>query len=143
MQQRGRKSSAALVIVDEEVTGIAQVMAPAGLSDAERQEWLALVNSRPADWFGTQHIPMMVEYVRHVCRGHVIDEQLRLFDKDWLETDDGLRRYEKFVGMALKNAGMIKTLATSMRLTQQTVYHKDKAGMGPPKAKKLWQREPS
>ena len=141
MNQRGRKSMAALAVVDGSAA-ISPIMAPAGLTQAELQVWLALVNSKSTDWFGTEHVPLMVEYVRHVCRGHVVDTQLRVFTDEWLATDEGLKRYKDLSGIATKTAAMIKTLATSMRLTQQTVYHKDKAGMGP-KRGKVWQREPS
>ena len=102
-----------------------------------------MVNSKPADWFGLEHVPIMVEYVRHVCRGYVVAGQLEVFTNEWLATDEGLKRFKDLSGIANKTAAMVKTLATSMRLTQQTVYHKDKAGMGPGKGTgKVWQREP-
>lgn len=141
MNQRGRKSSAALAVVDDQDMSLARIMPPSGLSQAERQVWMALVNSKPADWFGIEHVPLMVEYARHVCRGHVVAGQLDAFTDEWLATDDGLRRFKDLSGIANKTASMVKTLATSMRLTHQAVYHKDKAGMGPNRAGKVWQRE--
>ena len=35
------------------------------------------VQSTPADWFGPEHIPVLVEYARHVCLGHVVDAELK------------------------------------------------------------------
>jgi hypothetical protein len=142
MIQRGRKSSSALAVVDD-LTGVSPAVAPPCLSDAERGVWVETVNSKPVDWFGTEHIPLLVEYVRHVCRASVIDEQMRAFDAERLATKEGLIRYEKLTSMAIKTAGMVNRLCTSMRLTHQAIYHPDKVGMGPGKGngRKLWQRE--
>ena len=141
MNQRGRKSMASLAVVDGGLAGIAPIAAPPGLTDAERGVWQATVESKPADWFGSEHIPLMVEYVRQVCRGHVIDAQIKAFDEAWLATDEGLARFEKLTTLGTKTAGMIARLATNMRLTHQSVWRADKAGLGVSKGKKLWQRE--
>ena len=141
MNQRGRKSSASLVAVSG--PGIAPLMVPPGLTEGERGVWLATVNSKPADWFGTEHIEMLVDYARNVCRGHVVDAQLKAFDPEWMATDNGLRRWALLVGTAAKLSGVTNTLMRSMRLTHQSVYRADKAGMGPGKGTgKVWQREP-
>jgi hypothetical protein len=140
MNQRGRKSATALTVVDTG-PGVSPLAIPPGLSQAERGVWLATVNSKPVDHFRSEHVPLLVEYVRHVCRGHVIDEQLRAFDKEWLATDEGIKRYEKLSGMANKTAGMINRLACSMRLTQHSTYRNDK--VIPKPGRRLWQREPS
>jgi hypothetical protein len=140
MNQRGRKSAAALAVVDEG-PGLQPIMPPKDLTPAERGVWLEIVNNKPADWFGTEHGPMLVELVRHVCRGSVIDQQIRLFDPEWLKTDEGLRRYDRLVSMGAKVAGVVQTYMRSMRLTHQAIYHKDKASMGPGKGRKLWDRE--
>ena len=83
----------------------------------------------------------MVEYVRHVCRGHVIDGQIRAIDSELLATEDGLRRYERLSGIATKTAGVIKALATSMRLTHAAVYSTKAAALSEKPKGKLWQRE--
>jgi hypothetical protein len=140
MNQRGRKSAAALAVVPDQ-PGVPALAVPPGLTQAERNVWLATVNSQPADHFGIEHVPILVEYARHVCRSHVIDEQLKGFDPEWLATDEGVRRYEKLSGVAIKTAGMIQRLATTMRLTHQSRYRADK--VIPKPGRKLWQREPS
>jgi len=111
------------------------------LTQGERGVWLATVNSKPADWFGTEHVPILIEYVRCVCRAQVVDGQLKAFDDAWLATDDGLARFEKLTSIATKTAGMINRLATAMRLTQQATMRADK--VHPKPGRKLWQREPS
>ena len=132
---------ASLAVVDANQGGVSPLMPPPGLTDGERGVWLGIVNSKPADWFWMEHVPMLIDYSRQVCRGHVIDAQIKAFEPEWMTTDDGLKRYEKLIGMAAKLSGVQNTLLRSMRLTHQAVYRKDKAGMGPGKGKKLWRRE--
>ena len=101
---------------------------------------MATVNGKPSNFFRSDHVPILVEYVRAVCRGHVIDEQLRVFDAEWLATDDGLKRYERLSSLANQTAGTVLRLATSMRLTPSSIYRPDKAGTDKPSGK-LWRRE--
>jgi len=142
MKQRGRTSLAALSVVGESSAAAIALMPPPGLTPAEKGVWLQTVNSKPTDWFGSENVPVLVEYVRQVCRGHVLADQIKDFDAAWLATDDGLKRYERLQGLSLKTAGMIQKLATTMRLTQQSIYRADKIGLQKTKSK-LWQREPS
>ena len=83
----------------------------------------------------------MVDYVRHVCKADVIDAQLKIFEPQWLAADDGLKRYETLIRLSVKISGAIKALATSMRLTPQTIYRADKVGLSKGPNGKLWQRE--
>jgi hypothetical protein len=136
MNQRGRKSAAALAVVDEGST--VGISVPPGLTAAERVVWMTTVASKPGDWFGSEHVPILVEYVRCVCRAQVIDGQLRAFDAAWLATDEGLARFEKLTALAIKTAGMINRLATSMRLTQQATVRAEKVHAKP--AGRIWQR---
>jgi len=140
VNQRGRKSAAALVVVDESKDGLAPIMPPPSLSPAERTVWLATVNSKPRDWFGTEHIPLLVEYVRHVSKAAFIDAQIKVCQES-LGSDEDLDRYDRLLRLASKESQSIKVLATSMRLTQHSVYQKDK--VIPKPGRRLWQREPS
>lgn len=139
MKQRGRKSASSLVTVSE--VGLGPMPPPAGLTQAERGVWLTIVNGRPADYFGIEHGPLMVEYCRHVCRSHVIAGQLAAIDEDVLATPEGLVRYEKLTGMAAKVAQIIKVLATAMRLTHSAVYSTKAAALAEKPQGKIWQRD--
>src|SRR5580765_6940490 len=108
MNQRGRKSAAALTVVGDRLPGSASALpVPPTLSPAERLVWMATVSAKPGDWFGMEHVPLLVEYCRHVCRGHVVDQQLKAFDPEWLKTDEGLRRYQALSAIAYQIAGMV------------------------------------
>ena len=78
------------------------------LSDAERAVWMATVNSKPADWFGLEHVPLLVDYVRHICKADVFDAQIKAFEPHWLATDDGLRRYGKLIDLSVKTSAAIR-----------------------------------
>lgn len=91
--------------------------------------WVATVNARPADWFGSEHIPLLVNYVRHSVRADILAEQLREFDPAWLSDDDGLKRYERISKMARDETNAINVLARAMRMTHQSLYRADKAAV--------------
>ena len=113
---------------------------PTGLSLAERAVWLRSVNGKPSDYFGSEHVAMLVDYCRLVCRLDVIDQQLREFQPEWMATEDGLKRYEKLANLGARLSGAAHTLARGMRLTHQAVNRADKVQTKP--AGRIWQREP-
>jgi len=82
---------------------------------------------------------MLVDYCRHVVKADVIDAQIKQFDPEWLNENDGLKRYDRLLAMAHRESQIINTLARSMRLTHQASYRADKAV--PKNGRKLWQRD--
>ena len=121
-----RKSAAALAIA-QTYSVVCRVHPPADLTDTQRSIWLATVNSRPADWFGDEHVPLLLEYVRHIETSNELAKQINAFDSAWLAEDDGLKRYDKLVRLRAVETAAINTLARSMRLTHQSLYRADKA----------------
>jgi len=143
MQQAGRKSAAALSVVSA-VTSLARIAPPGVLTDSERALWLSTVNSKPAEWFGDEHVPMLAEYVRHVTTAELLTGQIAAFKTEWLIADDGPKRYEILLRMRARETGMVNTLARAMRLTQQSIYRADKAATLSGKGggrRKPWQSE--
>lgn len=126
MTQRGRKSLAALAVVSAEV-GAPRALPPAGLTPAQRVIWMETVTSKPAEWFGPEHIPILEAYCRHVVTGRMLSEQIETFDPAWMEDDDGLRRFDRLLAMHTRETGRVNELARAMRLTQQSIYRADKA----------------
>jgi hypothetical protein len=142
----GRKSVAELSVVGAAGTFAAtsRVAPPSGLTQAQRGIWLATVNSKPAEWFGDEHVPMLVEYVRHVTTSDMLTKEIESSDPKWMKSDEGMRRMKDLTTMRAREAGCINTLARSMRLTQQSVYNAQKAatlaGKGA-RGRKPWQQE--
>ncbi len=140
MNQRGRKSAASLAVVPTQV-GAPRALPPAGLTPAQRVVWLEAVNAKPSEWFGPEHVPVLEAYCRHVVTGRALAELIEKFDPEWLNDDDGLKRYDRLLAMHTRETGRVNELARAMRLTQQAIYRADKAATLSKKgrASKPWQ----
>lgn len=140
MADRGRKSAASLSVVGA-VSLVQRLAPPADLTPEQRSVWLVTVNSKPAEWFSPEHAPLLTEYVRHIVTSQVLTKQIEDFDPEWFGDDDGLKRYDRLTGMRAREAGVINTMARSMRLTHQAIYRPDKASLskGSGASRKPWQ----
>jgi hypothetical protein len=141
MAQRGRKSAAALAIAAP-VYGLTRLPPPSALTAAQRGVWLAIVNSRPAEWFGPEHQALLTQYCRHKVNSDVLADRLEQFDPEWLGDDEGLKRYERLCSMMEKETRALNALSRAMRLSQQAMYERDRAKTLERQAKgrKPWQR---
>lgn len=138
MAQRGRKSAASLAVVADrsEVVGfIKRAQPPRELSDEEAGVWLDVVNSMPATWFGKETYPLLVQYCRHVIRANRVAQLINNVEsQDNIDVSD----YGKLLTMAARETLTMTTLATKMRIAQQSTLARGdkKAGVG---MKKPWQ----
>lgn len=141
MAARGKQSAASLAIVS--TTGIDQRLAPpATLTPAQKAEWVSIINSRPADWFGEENAASLVQYCRHKVQADLIAAKLESFNPDWLDDEDGLKRYDKLSAMLERETRTINALMRSMRLTQQSTIRADKViPQESSKGKKPWQKD--
>ena len=135
MKQRGRKSGLSVVRGD----GISAVDRPeplAELTNKQRIEWILIVNSLPADFFPPHSHNVLAQYCRHVvaCR-HVSlligqmevvldDEETRLRGTTPNTTD--IDDYNRLLKMQERESRVLMSLATKMRLTQQSTILPDK-----------------
>jgi hypothetical protein len=143
MIQRGKKSVASLGVVDTSVRGLTRLQAPSALCAEQKAIWAAAVNSKPADWFTDEHIPMLEAYTSHVMQKNNLQRMLDSFDLSWALEDEGLKRLEKLQKMHRVQTQAIENLMRAMRLTHQSQYRADKASTldKSAKGKKPWQRE--
>ena len=115
---------------------------PADLTPAQRHAWLTVVNSRAADWFSPEHEALLKQYVRHKVNSDLLSQQIADFDPKWLADEDGMKRYDKLLGMLARETLALNTMARSMRLTHQSVYRADSAKARPVgNNRKPWQVE--
>lgn len=113
-----RPSSASLSIVP--VSSLQRLDPPCDLTDSEAELWVAVVESKPADWFQADSAPLLKEYVRAV----VMSDRLSLLVEAALAGDAGED------GLGLKDALRLRdmeskrvaSLGTKLRLTQQSRY---------------------
>lgn len=99
---------------------------------------MSVVNTRPADYFTADTLPLLRSYVRHCLQASKIDEELaKISDQPFLThvADDpgGTPVYvgelfDRLTKMRERESRAITALARSMRLTQQAQVHPKTAG---------------
>lgn len=123
MIQRGRKSAAKLAVIHGGGAAGQRPEPPEHLTDAQKEEWWAVVNRMPADWFPRETHAMLAQYCRHVARAGDIATVLdRMINSKKMDA----RVYEKLLRQEMAQSRAICTLATKMRLSQQSTYDKSK-----------------
>lgn len=136
MGTRGRKSAASLMIAAlAPVETIERQRPPHDLTDEEVEVWAAVVNSEPADWFSPATVPVLAQYCRHVIQARRIGQLIERATSDQaLEIGD----YDRLLKMQERESRAIKSLATTMRISQQaTTNHR--GNKRPSAARKPWE----
>jgi hypothetical protein len=120
MTQRGRKSADALVAEAVALQPAERPDAPYDLNDEQAEEWWAVVNRMPPNWFPRETHGMLAQYCRHVVRGRKVsqmaDEMEKLRGTDQFNFDV----YRQLLAEEEKQTRTIASLATRMRITQQS-----------------------
>lgn len=138
MEQRGRKSAAALsVISGDGITSIGRPDPLPGLTARQVQVWREVVNRLPADWFPAETLPLLAQYCRHVVEAERLALMIdQLTEKGQFDLGD----YDLLLRMHEREGRAASSLATRMRLTQQATYSARKS-TGRPKGRKPWDVE--
>lgn len=133
MGTRGRKSVAALsVAVPLGITN--RPDAPYDLTDEQADEWRAVVNRMPADWFQRETWPLLSQHCRHVVAARRLAQLIHAHEG---AEDFNVGDYDKLLKMQEREGRAISSLATRMRLTQHATY--DKTKKKPIEAKRPWE----
>ena len=114
-----RQSASALAVVRPRML---RAEPPAELSEAEAAFWRSVVETKPPEWFLPDTHPLLIAYCRARSASEVIAQQIDAFEPAWMETPEGLDRYEKLTKIQCRHAMLLMTLATKMRLAQQSRY---------------------
>lgn len=142
MEQRGRKSAAALAVVS--AGAVSKLPEPPHqLTPAQADIWRIVIASRSADMIDPEAYPVLVEYCRAVVTADQIAEQLAVFDPQWLADDGGLKRWDKLTSMQARSQGVISTLSVKLRLSPSARVRADAAGVIARKGakRKPWETE--
>lgn len=141
MGTRGRVSAASREVASvSKIETVERPDAPYDLTDEQAEEWWAVVNRLPADWFPRETHGILAQYCRHVvtarrvaqlvaaCEGTVDDEGKPVLD---------LAEYDQLLKMQEREGRALSSLATRLRITQQaTVSAKTKK---PSAVKRPWE----
>lgn len=118
MRTRGRHSAAELSIVGpKSVEIVERQRAPHDLTDEETEIWARVVGSEPADWFSPSTAPLLAQYCRHVVHARRVAE---LIERATADPDLSIGAYDKLLKMQERESRAIATLATKMRIAQQS-----------------------
>ena len=138
MAKRGRPSAAALEIAHAPGTieAIQRPDAPYDLTDEQAEEWWAIVNRLPADWFARETHPLLAQYCRHIVQARKIAKLI----EDMLSDPEGfnVKDYDRLLKMQEREGRAITSLATKMRISQQATLTK-RADKGSRGARKPWE----
>lgn len=150
MGTRGRQSLAALSVVQPGAQECQRPAPPAELSPEQRHEWLAVVNRLPAEWFQPETYPLLAQYCRHVVSARRVAELVAALEEEMgKEPEEGESKIALMLGaskamdrllkMQEREGRAMSSLATRMRLTQQSTY--DPKTKKPTQAKRPWERQ--
>lgn len=140
MKQRGRQSTASLATV----TAIPQRMLapPADLTAEECGVWARVTATKPGDWWDAGSLPLLVQYCRAVVQSDAVALQVSAVSP-FLATPEGLPMYKELRKIQATLSAEISSLATKMRLTQQSRYTAQSSSTANAKApggRKPWER---
>jgi hypothetical protein len=127
MGKRGPKSGASLAI--RPVTPIEKTPRPAPpreLSDEEGEEWCAIVDRLPADWFARETHALLVQYCRHIVAARRISQLIAAIQAVEKAEDFNFKAYHDALKMQQRESGILASLATKMRISQQSSYDKSR-----------------
>jgi hypothetical protein len=133
--KRGRPSAASLEIAAKpgQIETIQRPDAPYDLTDEQSEEWWAIVNRMPADWFPRETHGVLAQYCRHVIAARRVAQLVAAEEAGELD----LGRYDQLLKMQEREGRALSSLATRLRITQQaTVSAKAKK---PGMVKKPWE----
>lgn len=139
MGTRGRQSAASLsVISGAGVETIRRPDAPAELTAEQQDEWRAVVNRLPADWFPRETHGMLAQYCRHITASRRVADMIAALEgmvaREAAEADGGeaqailsaAKTMDRLLKMQEREGRAISSLATRMRISQQSSFDKER-----------------
>jgi hypothetical protein len=116
------------------ISAIERSEAPTGLTDEQAIEWRSVVNRMPAEWFPRETHALLIQFCRHVVSARRIAELIEnLFSSD----DFSLETFDQLLRMQERESRVMSSLATKMRLSQQSRFsHRKRTG---PRIPAPWQ----
>ena len=120
MGARGRKTAASAELGVAEET-YEKMPPPAHLSKSQKELWVGIVATKPAEWFKADSAPLLEAY----CKEIEFYQELTGNKYALPKTLAGL---EKLQAMRAKHVTVLVSLATRLRLTPQSRYVAQRAG---------------
>lgn len=126
MQKRGRPSAAALTTPGPAVERQERPDACYSLPDEAAEVWRATLEALPADWIGSEALPVLAAYCRTTVALRRLGQLVHQMEADRSGPLD-LTDYTALLRAHGQQAQTLKTLATALRLTPQSRYKAEAA----------------
>lgn len=120
MGARGPQSKAAVASVGN-VVSMERPRPPAGMTDEQKAEWSAIVNSHAADRFSREHSPMLAAHCRHVVAQRRIAELISSLEGS---DDFNVSEYDRLLKMQERESRCLASLAVRLGFAYSTAYEK-------------------
>lgn len=119
-----RKSPEAQVAELSVVTNLpgSRLEPPDRLSDEAAEIWREVVATKPYDWFAADSAHLLEAYCLAVVSHRLISDGVKSFTPALLAAPKGANIYDQLTRMQERQARVMATLATKLRLTQQSRY---------------------
>lgn len=100
---------------------------PEHLSPAQAELWRTITEAKSADWFTVEALPLLEAYVRAIEQHRLVSNAVDAFgdilmspDADPLLVLANIKALNRLHAMQERQANLMQSLATKMRLTQQS-----------------------
>ena len=100
---------------------------PADLNREQREEWRAIVNRLPADWFQRETHAMLAAYCRHASEAKRIASIIAAHVKDPGITEAWLKCYDRLLKLQEREGRAMSSIATRLRFTNQSTFSKQRS----------------
>jgi phage terminase small subunit len=84
--------------------------------------WREVVATKPSDWFNADSSHLLEAYCHAVVSHRLVSKSVMMFTDEALAQVGGPKQYELLTRMQERQTRVIATIATKLRLTQQSRY---------------------
>lgn len=126
-----KKSAASLAVVAVKPKD-ARISPPSTLTARQVELWREVASAKPAGWFTEDCKALLVGYVKAIASHESISQRVDAMESGELQLD--LKDEDKLYAMQERQARLIQSFATKMRLTNQSRYQNSTAAVKSAKA---------
>lgn len=120
--KRGRKSPGDLTVIVGDF-GKQNDSPPEGLTERQAAIWRSIISTEANGLFGTAILRgLLADYCRHKDSSEVLSEIIGTFKPEWIKAAEGAARYKSLVQMRELETRAATSIATKLRLTNQSRY---------------------
>jgi hypothetical protein len=117
-----KKPSASLTVVPPKPPVDARLVSPESLTGRQKELWEGIISSKPASWFDHSNSPLLVGYVKSRASPEALALRSDAIEATLDQGDGDLKTLNRLHAMIERQARLIQTFATKLRLTQQSRY---------------------